>query len=222
MPRLATADETVRAEFLQADAPATQSEKPIIPAVIVYLGSKPMCSIPMRGRVYTETTEMESAVTEDIEQEVEPAVTKTVGGKTTIVTPAVTKTVQRIVTPAVTITTKKIGDTSAGMTAYAFERIDAFGRIIQSRIMPDSAPPDVRGRPFCRCEHPDHLVQFHFYKEHKNGPNEFRVLFAGDDGADPETRRIQALTRKAAFEEYLARATRHDARAAAELRETTG
>jgi len=63
----------------------------------------------------------------------------------------------------------------AGITSYDFATHDTRGRLIHGRLMPDQAPPSVRGRPFHVVEHPLHLSWF-LRAKNANKETEFRVL----------------------------------------------
>jgi len=67
----------------------------------------------------------------------------------------------------------------AGMTSYDFRRFDSTGSLIRERLMPDSAPPNLRGRPFQWVEHAGHIAKF-FDLRGPNGEKEFEVTAKPD------------------------------------------
>lgn len=73
--------------------------------------------------------------------------------------------------------------TDTGFTPYDFSTVDLMGRPIKARRMPAGHPdPDVRDRPWCIVEHPDHLWIFARMKERGEGP-EFKILATADQRA---------------------------------------
>jgi len=93
----------------------------------------------------------------------------------------------------------------AGMTSYDFRRFDATGALIRERLMPDSAPPHLRGRPFQWVEHAGHVAKF-FDLRGANNEKEFEVTAKPGD--------MEALT------DFIRRGRRGRASQAAELKET--
>ena len=93
----------------------------------------------------------------------------------------------------------------AGMTSYDFRRFDATGSLIRERLMPDTAPPNLRGRPFQWVEHAGHIAKF-FDLRGPSGEKEFEVT------AKPE--HMEAMT------DFIRRSRRGRASQAADLKET--
>ena len=67
-----------------------------------------------------------------------------------------------------------------GNTSYDFTTHDTRGQLIRSRLMPDTAPVNVRGKPFAMCEHIEHLRHF-FQARGANGEKEFMVMAKPSD-----------------------------------------
>jgi len=67
--------------------------------------------------------------------------------------------------------------TDAGNQQYVFERRDQLGRLTPSRLIPATKQFDanLHGRPWARCEHPEHLRQFR-YRVTERGSHEFLVM----------------------------------------------
>lgn len=93
----------------------------------------------------------------------------------------------------------------AGMTSYDFARFDAKGDLIRERLVPDTAAPHLRGRPFQWVEHAGHVAKF-FDLRGPAGEKEFEVT------VKPE--HMDALT------DYIRRTRRGRATQATELKET--
>lgn len=62
-----------------------------------------------------------------------------------------------------------------GISGYDFTTHDIKGRPIVSKQLKGKVPPDLVGKIFCVCEHPEHLRRFMRMKD-GNGVREFRVL----------------------------------------------
>ena len=92
----------------------------------------------------------------------------------------------------------------AGMTSYDFRRFDATGSLIRERLMPDSAPTHLQGRPFQWVEHAGHIAKF-FDLRGANNEKEFEVT------AKPA--HMEALT------DYIRRTRRGRAQQSSELKE---
>lgn len=71
---------------------------------------------------------------------------------------------------------------STGHSIYDFTYRDSRGRVIPKKLMPPTHPdPEVRGKPFDACEHPDHLWEFAQKKmPDGSGRPEFKILAAGE------------------------------------------
>lgn len=70
-------------------------------------------------------------------------------------------------------TIKSVSD--EGFYNYAFESHDALGNMIYQAIVGGKAPPDLQGRPWKRCEHPEHLRLF-MRRKNRAQQAEFKVL----------------------------------------------
>ena len=68
----------------------------------------------------------------------------------------------------------------AGIESYDFSKLDSMGDVITQRLVPDTYPPDVRGRPSLRIDHAEHLRRFARMKD-DSGSYEFQVRLHPDD-----------------------------------------
>ena len=62
-----------------------------------------------------------------------------------------------------------------GIQNYDFASHDALGRLIEQRLMPVEAGPEIAGKPFAYCEHLGHIRWF-YLQTTVDGAREFKVL----------------------------------------------
>jgi len=62
-----------------------------------------------------------------------------------------------------------------GMQTYDFSSHDSRGRLIEARLMPDTAGKELAGKPFAYSEHLGHIRHFYLEKT-ADGAKEFKVL----------------------------------------------
>lgn len=82
----------------------------------------------------------------------------------------------------------------SGITSYDFSTHDLKGNLIKERLMDNTAPERLRGKPYCWVEHPGHLADFYLGPRDRDGKRqrEFEVLAKPEDH---ET--IQLIVRQA-------------------------
>jgi len=68
----------------------------------------------------------------------------------------------------------KSASDEGGNTVYDFATHNSRRQLIVSRLVPGTADPRLRGRPWTFCEHPEHLRRFHRSRD-RNGDREFIV-----------------------------------------------
>ena len=158
-------DRLPHAEYQELEERVVRTIMPILPAIVVYLGKEPHKSVPMKGRIFVERTEV--APGEFLERR------------------------------------EAVNDQ---ISSYDFSSRDSFGRLIRSRLIPDTfAKPHLRGKVFSPVEHPEHLRLFRKMRG-ADGTNDFTVL------AKPEHLRV--------LEEYILRRERTMQTHKRELEET--
>lgn len=141
MPRQATEAEARAAAVTEVPLPeeATRLDVPLVRCRVIYLGAARNKSVAMTGTVSEEFFEEEGG------PDVRDFVTVKDG--------------ERVIRPGVHGRLFKEA-VDSGITSYDFSTHDARGQVIRSRLMPDTAPAHLRGKPFLWVEHLGHVRQF--------------------------------------------------------------
>ena len=142
MPRQPTEAEERAAAVTEVPLPddIVRLDVPLVRCRVVYLGAMRNMSLSLPGHVSEEFFEEEGG------PDVRDIVTVVDG--------------ERVIRKNIHGRLFKEAVAGAGLTNYDFSTHDAHGRLIRSRLMPDTAPANLRGKAFQWVEHLAHVRHF--------------------------------------------------------------